>query len=165
MNRTPIKKKGQPDAVRRMVAWAALALAAWLLSHTVAQLMLIQGSSMEPTYRPGQLTVVYRLEREFPAGKVIAFRAPGIPGVLVKRIVALPGETVTIREGILYRSGRPQPTRLEPMADPGLAANPIVLGPGEYFVLGDNRNHSTDSRFAVVGIVERSQIVGSVWPQ
>ena len=83
---------------------------------------------------------------------------------IVKRIVALPGDTVQITEGILYVNGVPQPTPdgFSLMEDAGNAATPLTLAPGEYFVLGDNRNHSIDSRFAEVGIIQSNSINGKI---
>lgn len=159
------KQERQLSATHRLLPWAALVLVAWLLSQYVVQLMLIQGSSMEPTYSPWQLTVVCRLDKAFAPDKVVAFQVPGVSGVLVKRIAAGPGDKVEIREGVLYRNGEPQLTQLDPMTDPGLAAQSILLGEGQYFVLGDNRNHSIDSRFEEIGVVGESQIIGTVWPQ
>ena len=84
----------------------------------------------------------------------------------IKRVIGLPGEKVQIKEGIVYIND----TALEEVVNIketmnlyGLAQNPIFLGEDEYFVLGDNRNNSEDSRFANIGNVSRGQIVGKVW--
>ena len=77
----------------------------------------------------------------------------------------MPGETVQVIDGYVYINGH----ELEEtygnavMADGGLASNAITLGSDEYFVLGDNRNNSQDSRFASVGNVQRSDIIGRAW--
>ena len=65
---------------------------------------------------------------------------------VIKRIVGLPGDLIQIRNGILYRNGEAVPDDLPPMEDAGIAENPVLLAPGHYFLLGDNRNHSRDSR-------------------
>ena len=84
----------------------------------------------------------------------------------MKRIIGLPGETVQIDlEGNIYINGEilEEDYGLEPILFPGLAAEPITLGEDEYFVLGDNRNNSSDSRDASVGNIHRDDIVGKAW--
>ena len=82
----------------------------------------------------------------------------------VKRVVGLPGETVEIRDGVVYIDGRPL---REPYLDPRRNRRPhqmppLTLGQREVFVLGDNRGHSTDSRFQSVGMVDQRNILGKV---
>ena len=97
----------------------------------------------------------------------------------VKRIVGLPGETVQIIDGLVYINGEPleddviygfgltdeDGNEIEPekIYNAGLASEPVTLGYDEYFVLGDNRNNSEDSRFANVGNVKYSSIIGRIW--
>ena len=83
----------------------------------------------------------------------------------IKRIIGLPGETVQIIGDDIFIDGEllEEDYGLEPMEDPKRAASPITLGEDEYFVLGDNRNQSSDSRDPSVANVKRSQIVGRAW--
>lgn len=85
--------------------------------------------------------------------------------VYVKRIIGLPGETVQISDGIVYINGEALADDVtdEKAISPGLAADGITLGEDEYFVLGDNRNNSEDSRSLSIGTVKRSQIIGKCW--
>lgn len=89
---------------------------------------------------------------------------------LIKRIIGLPGETVQIVDGVIYIDGEvlEEDYGREVMNHSKRAAEPILLGEDEYFVLGDNRNYSSDSRDADVGNVHFSQIVGKtairIWP-
>jgi len=81
-------------------------------------------------------------------------------------VIGLPGETIQIDyDGNIYINGEilEEHYGREILKDPGIAINPITLGEGEYFVLGDNRNHSSDSRFDEVGVVKRSEILGKAW--
>ena len=127
----------------------------YLVSHFVVQLYFVNGSSMEPTYTSGQPVFLQKfgLPDCLDDNDVVVIRHETLGRDIVKRIVALPGDTVQITEGILYVNGVPQPTPdgFSLMEDAGNAAAPLTLAPGEYFVLGDNRNHSIDSRFAEVG--------------
>ena len=80
--------------------------------------------------------------------------------LIVKRIIALPGETVQIVDGYVYINGEQLDDVIdEPISSAGLASEPITLGVGEYFVLGDNRNVSMDSRNEYVGIIKEEQII------
>ena len=83
----------------------------------------------------------------------------------IKRIIGLPGETVQIADGEIYINGEVlrESYGREVIQDPGMAGEPIKLGEDEYFVLGDNRNASSDSREPSVGIIYRKDIVGRAW--
>ncbi len=84
----------------------------------------------------------------------------------MKRIIGLPGETVQIDlSGNIYINGEilEEDYGLEPINFPGLAQDPITLGEDEYFVLGDNRNNSSDSRDPSVGNIKRDDIMGKAW--
>ncbi len=85
----------------------------------------------------------------------------------IKRIIGLPGETVLIRDGTVYINGEPldEDYGVEPIAigNEGTAREELTLGDDEYFVLGDNRNHSADSRDPNVGLIKRGDIVGRAW--
>ena len=138
----------------------------YLVSHFVVQLYFVNGSSMEPAYTSGQPALLQKfgLPDCLDYNDVVVIRHETLGRDIVKRIVALPGDTIQITEGILYVNGVPQPTPdgFSLMEDAGKAAAPLTLAPGEYFVLGDNRNHSIDSRFAEVGIIPAASIAGKV---
>ena len=136
--------------------------AALYLSTYWYQIALIQGDSMLPTYHNWQFVLLDKHTEEYDCGDVIAFRCDGVKGVLIKRIVAVPGDTVQITEGILYRNGDPV-NEMGYIAYGGIAEQPIVLGEDEYFVLGDNRNNSEDSRYANIGNIKKEYIIGKAW--
>ena len=83
----------------------------------------------------------------------------------IKRILGLPGETIQIKDGMIYIDGEIYLEKKDypAMTDAGLAEEPITLGTNQYFVLGDNRNNSEDSRYADVGVVSGKNIEGKVW--
>ncbi len=129
----------------------------------LAQATVVYGQSMEPNLHPLERLVIekvsYRLHppRRFD---IVVVDLPTMDELLIKRIVGLPGETVEIRNGILYINGQAIPEPEERFTDSANLA-PVTLGPDSYFVLGDNRANSNDSR--VFGPIHRSSIVGKAW--
>ena len=100
-------------------------------------------------------------------GDVIVFLPNGNQNshFYVKRVVGLPGETVQIRDGSVYIDGAllAEEDRFDKIADPGIAQNELLLASDEFFVLGDNRNSSEDSRSGNIGAVKKDTIIGKAW--
>jgi signal peptidase I len=128
------------------------------------------GTSMEPGLVSGQNVFVNRLSYRISSpkrGDVIAFYPGGNTDAhpYFKRVVAVPGDVVQILDGELMVNGVPDPDsdEYDKMEDAGIAEEPLTLGTGEYFVLGDNRNNSEDSRSAGIGAVREATIIGRAW--
>lgn len=138
------------------------------------QITGVTGSSMEPELADGQSVIVNKIcyGKDKPERfDVVVFRYLYKDGeYYIKRVIGLPGETVQIKGGELYVDGLKlsDPFSEEPIADAGRASEPVTLGEDEYFVMGDNRNYSSDSREADVGNVKQVQILGKavmkLWP-
>ncbi len=132
--------------------------------------MVISGQSMWPSLRNGEFAWINRLEyffKEPQRGDVIVFRFPGTRQELyVKRIIGLPGETVEIRQGKIYVNGQPLGESYYAGSTPALGFQKVKLGEKEYFVLGDNRPASNDSR--IWGPLSKRFIIGKLnfvfWP-
>ena len=128
------------------------------------------GDSMKPEIANGDITLVNRISYGIfgpGRGDVIAFQPNGNENshYYIKRVVGLPGETIEFKDGALLVNGKKIKERYSAteIEDVGIVEEPITLGSKEYFVLGDDRGSSEDSRFADVGNVKRDEIAGQVW--
>ena len=141
----------------------------FLIIHYVGQRTYVSGSSMENTLSDGDNLIVDKLTYRFSDPKrfdIIVFPYKYEENTyFIKRIIGLPGETGQIVDGIIYIDGEAlqESYGREVMKNAGLAADPVTLGEDEYFVLGDNRNDSTDSRDPSVGKIPRDRIIGRAW--
>ncbi|MCI7813877.1 MAG: signal peptidase I [Lachnospiraceae bacterium] len=144
-------------------------LAVFLIVEYVGQRTQVSGRSMEDTLHNGDNLIVDKISYRFRDPErfdIIVFPPnENEKTYYIKRIIGLPGETVQIVDGKIYINGEVLEENYgkEVMKEAGRASTPIVLGGDEYFVLGDNRNNSTDSRYPSVGNVKRSSIVGRAW--
>ena len=161
---TRITKK---DILSMLLYVVVIFLLTFVIVHYVGQRTRVSGSSMENTLSNGDNLIVDKLSYRFHDPErfdVIIFPFQyETDTYYIKRIIGLPGETVQIgTDGTIYINGEilDEDYGLETIQDPGMAIDPIVLGEDEYFVLGDNRNNSSDSRFGGVGKVKRDIIIG-----
>ena len=127
--------------------------AVWLVITFVGQRTEVEGASMENTLHNGDNLIVDKLSYRFRDPErfdIIVFPYQYEENTYyIKRIIGLPGETVQLVDGYVYINGSRLESDIygnERMDDPMAASQPITLGEDEYFVLGDNRNHSQDSR-------------------
>ncbi len=148
----------------------AVLFVCYLIITYVGQRTQVSGSSMESTLSNGDNLIVDKISYVFKDPQrfdVVVFPVESAGGVYyIKRIIGLPGETVWINDsGEIYIDGAllEEDYGLATIQNPGLASEPITLGEDEYFVLGDNRNNSLDSRYESVGNIPRSIIIGKAW--
>lgn len=128
------------------------------------------GVSMEPSLQNGQEVLVNRFIYKLFSprrGDVVVFLPNGNKNshYYLKRIIGLPGEKIQIIGGYVYVNGEllEEEEFYDKIADAGIAENEITLGNDEYFVLGDNRNNSEDSRSGNIGAVKKGDIAGKAW--
>ena len=168
------KEKLEDEKVRGFMRWVfeivvTLVLAA-MVGIMLFQTVTMQESSMEPTIAVGDRFFINRVVYKFSSpqrGDLIVFRtnASDDAALHIRRVIGLPGETIQISggriliDGEAYKEGKDFPM----ISNPGLASSSITLESGEYFVLGDNRNNSEDSRYADIGMVQKRYIAGKIW--
>lgn len=144
----------------------------YLVITFVGQRTEVNGESMTPTLNNGDNLIVDKITYRFQDPQrydiiVFPFRYQA-DTFYIKRIIGLPGETVQIdTEGVIYINGEVLNENygrevIKP-ENVGIAIEPIILGEDEYFVMGDNRNNSTDSRTEIVGNIHRDDIIGRAW--
>ena len=145
-------------------------LGTYLLITFVGQRTSVSGSSMEPTLSNNDQLILDKISYRFSEPQrfdIIVFPFQYAEKTFyVKRIIGLPGETVQIDlQGNIYINGQilDEDYGKETINFAGLAVEPITLGDDEYFVMGDNRNNSSDSRDPSVGNIRRSNIIGKAW--
>ncbi len=150
--------------VRDLLSVAVPAVVLALVVHLfLAQATVVFGQSMEPNLSPFQRLIVDKLSYRLHTPQrndIVVVDLPQLDDMLVKRVVGLPGETIAVRQGLVYVNGAPL---LEPFAHDvdGATMAAVTVAADEYFVLGDNRDDSNDSRY--FGPVPAQRIVGRVW--
>jgi signal peptidase I len=136
------------------------------------QAFFIPSGSMEPTLKPGDRVLVAKTAYTIHRGDIIVFKKPPTDNAdisdLIKRVIGLPGDTISARGGYVYIDGRKLAEPWLPKVDQGVtsAFGPEKVPSGDYFVMGDNRTNSDDSRF--IGPIPKSLVVGKmflrIWP-
>ncbi len=158
------------DILEMLVGSAVAVFLAFVIIFSVGMRTSVVGNSMEPVLYNGQEILMNRLIYRISMpkrGDVIVFLPNGNQNshFYVRRVGGLPGGTVPIRDGSVYIDGilLAEDDSLDKIADPGIAQNELLLASDEFFVLGDNRNSSEDSRSGNIGAVKKDTIIGKAW--
>ncbi len=165
LNSTVIK-----DIFEVIVGGMIAVFLAFVIIFSVGMRTSVIGDSMEPALYNGQEIlmnrVIYRLSSP-KRGDVVVFLPNGNQNshYYVKRVVGLPGERIQIREGNVYINDGllEEDEAFDKMIDAGIAQSELELAADEYFVLGDTRNSSEDSRSGNIGAVRKDNIIGKAW--
>ncbi|MCL2839786.1 MAG: signal peptidase I [Defluviitaleaceae bacterium] len=167
-----LKNRIENPMLRGIVEWLIAIAFAALLFFVVRSFLFrvahVNGNSMEPTLSHGDMVVLNRLSYLFSVPRVddiVAFPFAENPSEFyIKRVIAVPGDMVDLQNGVFLINGIPlvDDFSLEPIVSFGDIRFPTTIEAGHFFVLGDNRNASMDSRFASVGNVPARDMVGRV---
>jgi signal peptidase I len=173
------KQKPPRSSTRNAIEWvviiAAALLVAVLIKTFLFQAFYIPSGSMEPTLKPGDRVLVNKLSYDLHSihrGDIVVFKRPPIeandPTIkdLIKRVIGVPGDLIEERDGHVYINGQPIKESYLPAGTTTTNLPPTRVLPGQYFVMGDNRGNSKDSRY--IGAISGNLIVGRafvrVWP-
>ncbi len=168
------KRRVNYDLLREILVWAfqiaIVCFVAFVFVWYFGKQVNVIGDSMNPVLENGDVTLVNRIVYNMSTpdrGDVIAFKPHGNESshYYIKRIIGLPGETVELKDDGIWINGKKLEEKYvtTDVENVGIADEPITLGNNEYFVLGDDRQHSEDSRSAEIGNVKRTDIEGKVW--
>lgn len=168
------EKNAEKSIMKELFGWIIYILVVvgltYLILTFVGQRTRVSGHSMETTLSDGDNLIVDKLSYRFKDPKrfdIIVFPFRYEENVYyIKRIIGLPGEKIQVKDGCAYIDGEILESDIygaELMDNFGIAGEEITLGEDEYFVLGDNRNHSSDSRDPSVGVLTREDLLGKAW--
>ena len=168
------KKKVNIPIIKEVITWVveiAIVLGiAFVFVYYIGMRTSVVGQSMTPVLKNNQEILINRfiyLLTDPRPNDIIVFLPNGNEKshYYVKRVIVTPGDTVQIQEGTVFVNGEPfeEAVETDAILDAELAGEEILLGEDEYFVLGDNRNNSEDSRYANIGNVKKQHIIGKAW--
>lgn len=168
------KKNVNIPLVKEIVTWmieiAIILVIAFVFVYFIGMRTSVVGQSMTKTLENGDSILVNRFIYKVTnpkANDVIVFLPNGNEKshYYVKRVIGVPGDTVQMKDGTVYINGTEFEEKVDvaAMEEAGLAGDAITLQENEYFVLGDNRNNSEDSRYANIGNIKKEYIIGKAW--
>ncbi|MCI6536407.1 signal peptidase I [uncultured Eubacterium sp.] len=167
------RRKMKLSTAKSVAAWVVeiiiVLLVAFVLVYCAGMRVTVVGNSMESTISDGSQILVNRFVYNIKSpksGDVIVFLPNGNEKshYYVKRVIGVPGDKVQIKNGLLYVNGELYDMEdTDTIKNAGVAEEEITVGEDEYFVLGDNRNSSEDSRYANIGNIKKEYIKGKAW--
>ncbi|MBP3646660.1 MAG: signal peptidase I [Clostridia bacterium] len=171
----PEPEKKKVDVKKEIISWiltlSVAVIAALAIRTFIFEPIRVDGSSMADTLQDGEVMLVTKPEYLFgdpQFGDVVICKYPGRTEKFVKRVMGLPGDEIAIIANIVFRNGEPlnEPYLTPDRNNNGFSMAPFKLGEGEYFVMGDNRDNSHDSRnyynYLTPAALTRDMIIGKV---
>jgi len=174
LNFSKKRKKINMGVIKEILSWMieliAVVLVAVVLVFLFGYRTGVVGNAMETTLLNGEQVLINRAVYTVTkpkSGDVVVFLPNGNEKshYYIRRVIGCPGDTVQIKNGAVYINDilYSERTDVAAIEDAGIAEEPIILGTDEYFLLGDNRNSSEDSRFANIGLVKKEYMEGKAW--
>ena len=159
--------------IKQLIPYVVIILVVVLIRTFIATPVIVSGSSMDPTLKNGQVLILNKLAKKYMRDDIVVIDAKinGKKERIVKRVIGLPGETLEYKDGFLYINGkRTHDDFVDKTRDFTLerVTGKKKIPENYYFVMGDNRRNSLDSRDTRVGLVKKSDIIGKpilrIWP-
>lgn len=179
-NGNPADKDERQDQSKQsnsseLISWVKMIVSAFIIAFLlrtfVFQMALVNQSSMEPTLHEGQMLIISKMNYlvgEPDRGDIVVLKDDAENKLLIKRVIGLPGEEIQLKEGKVFINDKELAPDYTNAPTYAYIQESWQLPEGEYFVLGDNRGHSRDSRAENVGLVKRENIIGRavfrIWP-
>ena len=165
------RRKFNVERFKYIMTWiaeiAGVILLAFVLVSAFGIRTNVVGQAMSDTLENGDEVLINKLVKSPDSGDVIVFLPNGNEKshYYIRRVIGVPGDVVQIKDGAVYINGELYNEKIDvaSMEEEGIAGEEIVLGEDEYFVLGDNRNNSEDSRYANIGNIKKEYIIGLAW--
>lgn len=168
------RKRFNKDAFLEGFSWVVQIIGVILIAYVCVVFFGIRtnvvGQAMEKNLNNGDSVLMNRfvyIMSNPKCGDIVVFQPNGNEKshYYIRRVIGVPGDTVKIEDGAVYINGAlfNEKVTVASMEDAGVASEEIKLGNDEYFVLGDNRNNSEDSRYANIGNIKKEYIVGKAW--
>lgn len=158
-----------------IISWVKVILSALLIAFVlrtfIFQLALVNQISMEPTLKEGQMLIISKVNYFVGTpkrGDIIVFKDSYENKLLIKRVIGLPGEKIDLRNGKVFINDKELEPDYTSFPTYAYVQESWQVPEGQYFVMGDNREHSRDSRVETVGLINRKSIIGKavfrLWP-
>lgn len=131
----------------------------FLINTFIIQICFVKGNSMYPTLKNGQILFMRKFNIKPQSGDIAVIKHDG--KIIIKRVIAISNDKIVIKDGYVYLNDKKIDDNYT--YEPGIANDEIILGKDEFFVLGDNRQESIDSRFEEIGIIKSKEIIGIIF--
>lgn len=143
---------------RIIIEILAIGIIVFIISNFFFQICFVKGNSMIPTLKDGQILLVKKFNLQVSNNDIVVIKKD--KKIIIKRVIGIPNDKISVLDGYVYVNGIKNDERH--IDNPGNLVNEIVLKENEYFVLGDNRNESIDSRFEEIGIIKKDEIIAKI---
>lgn len=136
----------------------AIGIIIFFISNFVLQICFVHGNSMYPTLKNGQMLLVKKIDLKINNNDIVVIKKDS--KIIIKRIIGIPNDQIEIIDGYVYVNGKKFDDLY--IEDYGNTKEKIALQQNQYYVLGDNRQESIDSRFDEIGIIDKKNIIGII---
>jgi len=145
--------------IKFIIEISIIGMIVFFINTFLFQLCFVRGESMTPTLKDKQVLIAKKFNLQIKKNDIVVVKTGG--KVIIKRVVGTPNDRINIIDGYLYVNGEKFDDKY--IQDYGDMNGEITLKSNEYFILGDNRNASIDSRFNEIGIITKKNIIGKIF--